>query len=151
MLPYSPAVSCLLCLTLVIHGITCHASPTRISRPFCVPSFSVASNSSQNEPPSRHVRLTLRRYFTDTSSPFLVLHYLSPPELTCASLPRYNGDELIPGGGDDLVEDVRDGRNYAGRHVARAAEGGKEDREGGQSRFQYAREAALCPLRARSA
>jgi hypothetical protein len=78
--------------------------------------------------PSRHVRLLN----TDTSSHFLVIYYLSPPELTCATLPRYNGDALIHGGGDDLVEGVRDERSCAGRHVARAAAGGKEvDGEGG--------------------
>jgi hypothetical protein len=70
-------------------------------------------------------------------SPFVVLHYLSPPELTCATIPYYNGNE-IHGGGEALVEDGMDGRSCAGRHVARAATGGKEvEGEEGRGPFQH--------------
>ena len=52
----------------------------------------------------------------------------------------HNGDELIHGGGDRLVEDGIDSSSCAGRHIARAAADGKEvDRkEGGRSLSTHA-------------
>jgi hypothetical protein len=103
---------------------------TRISRPLaCLLSLSPLLRTQEPWTPNRAAepsRVPHPLLNTDTSSHFLLIHYLSPPELTCATLPRYNRDALIHGGGDDLVECVRDGRSCGGRHVARAAAGGKE-------------------------